>query len=125
MNYLNDVEAFYLLSKGRLVLVDESNEEISNECFASKAIEANPLFLAKYKVYSYFRDKGFVVRSGINFGVDYTVYQSLPHLCHSEYCVSVVDCSHTGIMRNHDTAAVDDPGFRYLTSLSRTMTVSI
>ncbi len=33
----------------------------------------------------------YVVKSGIHYGVDYTVYRSHPSMCHSEMCVLVVD----------------------------------
>ncbi len=38
-----------------------------------------------------FEDFRFVVRSGMNFGMDYSVYRLLPNKCHSEFCVQVVD----------------------------------
>ena len=35
----------------------------------------------------------YVVRTGINFGVDYCIYHTLPSLCHSEMCVTVIDAT--------------------------------
>jgi tRNA splicing endonuclease len=35
----------------------------------------------------------FVVRSGLNFGMDYGVYRLNPSKCHSEICVQVIDAT--------------------------------
>lgn len=112
--YLNEEEAIYLLIKCHLVLFDENDVIVTVETLLA---EKSSQFLVKCKVYSYFKDRNFIVRAGINFGVDYTVYRSLPHLCHSEYCVLAMDCT-----EGNETVA--ESGFRYLTAQSRTMSVS-
>ena len=38
----------------------------------------------------------YIVRTGINFGVDYCVYHALPSVCHSEMCVTVMDAWSSG-----------------------------
>lgn len=35
--------------------------------------------------------RSFVVKTGLHYGVDFTVYRTLPTLCHSEMCVAVVN----------------------------------
>ncbi len=45
----------------------------------------------KYRVYEYLRDRGYIVRSGIKFGTDFSVYELGPGLEHAPYVVTVVD----------------------------------
>ncbi|KAF9619857.1 hypothetical protein IFM89_009608 [Coptis chinensis] len=47
------------------------------------------LFPISYKVYSHLRAKYWVVRSGIQYGVDFVAYSYHPSLGHSEYVVLV------------------------------------
>ena len=51
----------------------------------------NKQFPIRYKVFEYFKDRGMVVRTGMNFGVDYAVYRDSPLRCHAELCVLVAD----------------------------------
>lgn len=48
-------------------------------------------FPKKYKSFEYFRKRGFVVKSGSNFGTNFTIYRSTPTWSHSEMCVLVFD----------------------------------
>jgi len=88
---LLDEEAFYLLSRGVIIVRTSEEKEITVSdlwivcCFNSKR------FPIKYKVYEHFKNQGFVVRTGASFGVDYTLYRTLPSHCHSEICVLVLD----------------------------------
>ena len=50
---------------------------------------SNP-FLISYAVYHHFRSLGWVVRSGIKFGVDYLLYQRGPAFAHAQFSVIVV-----------------------------------
>lgn len=45
----------------------------------------------RYKVYEYLRERGYIVRSGIKFGTDFSVYELGPGLEHAPYVVTVVD----------------------------------
>ena len=113
--------------KGHLIVSDENGDITTVETLLT---EKTTNFLVKYKVYSYFRDRNFVVRTGINFGVDYTVYRTLPQQCHSEYCVLAVDNTQSLFRQDKDssststTSSVAESGFRYLSAQSRTMSVS-
>lgn len=78
-------------------------------------------FPVYYKVYHYFKSRGyvffsfyfssrkvailrydftlkfrFVVRLGMNFGMDYSIYRLSPTKCHSEICVQVIDARKSG-----------------------------
>lgn len=46
-------------------------------------------FAAHYSAYHYLRSKGWVVRNGHSFGVDYLLYNEGPHLYHAQYSVLV------------------------------------
>ena len=50
---------------------------------------SNP-FLISYAVYHHFRSLGWVVRSGIKFGVDYLLYQRGPAFTHAQFSIIVV-----------------------------------
>jgi len=45
----------------------------------------------RYRVYEYLRDRGYIVRSGIKFGTDFSVYELGPGLEHAPYVVTVID----------------------------------
>jgi len=47
--------------------------------------DATNRFIVNYVAYHYFRSRGWVVRSGLKFGVDYVLYRQGPHQIHSEY----------------------------------------
>lgn len=48
------------------------------------------------------------MKSGVNYGVDYTVYRGSPFSCHSEYCVVVVDNTSVGNINNTNNASGTD-----------------
>ena len=47
-------------------------------------------FLVSYAVYHHFRSLGWVVRSGVKFGVDYLLYNRGPVFSHAEFAVVVI-----------------------------------
>lgn len=49
----------------------------------------NPRFLELYTVYFFLRSRGWVVRSGLKYGVDFVIYRLGPHQTHAEYSVVV------------------------------------
>lgn len=80
----------------------------------------NSRFPLKFKVYEYFKDRGFIVRGGTNYGLDYTIYRASPKLCHSEICAYVVDGTHP----RGDSGNNPDNGslsWQELTTLTRVM----
>ncbi|MDK6028444.1 tRNA-intron lyase [Ignisphaera sp. 4213-co] len=52
-----------------------------------------PQFRRKYMVFKQLREQGYVVRSGMKFGSDFTVYELGPGLEHAPYVVTVVSCN--------------------------------
>jgi tRNA-intron lyase len=47
-------------------------------------------FATSYVAYHHLRAKGFIPRSGLQYGSDYVIYRRHPSLCHSEACVRIV-----------------------------------
>eukprot|EP00747_Dinoflagellata_sp_TGD_P151044 gnl/TRDRNA2_/TRDRNA2_177169_c0_seq1.p1 gnl/TRDRNA2_/TRDRNA2_177169_c0~~gnl/TRDRNA2_/TRDRNA2_177169_c0_seq1.p1 ORF type:complete len:333 (+),score=-17.94 gnl/TRDRNA2_/TRDRNA2_177169_c0_seq1:36-1034(+) len=62
-----------------------SAKELLNEF-----IMCHPRFLYRYLAYFNYRSKGWFVRSGLQFGSDFTLYQYHPKLVHSRFSVLVI-----------------------------------
>ena len=90
---LFDEEAFYLFVNQHLVLQLPDGTPVTTDILWQKFSEKNNQFAFKYKVYAFFRDQGFVVKTGVHYGLDYAVYRTLPTLCHSEMCAMVIDAT--------------------------------
>jgi tRNA-intron lyase len=82
---LMDEEALYM------VLHNQLDISIDAATLYSHFVKKLPNFPLKYKVYEYFRDEGFVIKGGTNYGLDFTIYRDSPKLCHSEMCAYVID----------------------------------
>ena len=111
---LFDEEALYLL------LNDSIQLNVTAETLYSIFYSKCPRFPLKFKVYEFFKSKGFVVKGGANYGLDYTVYRASPKLCHSEICAYVVDgtAPRKGTANNPANGAVN---WQELTTLTRVM----
>merc|ERR1712196_753458 len=64
--------------------------------------------MGRYKVFEHFRSLGFVVKAGLNFGVDFTIYRTLPSHCHSELCVYIVNALDP--LKIHQSTELRDTG---------------
>jgi tRNA-splicing endonuclease subunit Sen2 len=53
-------------------------------------VEPDDPFMVSYVVYHHFRSLGWVVRSGVKFGVDYLLYNRGPVFAHAEYAVIIL-----------------------------------
>lgn len=51
--------------------------------------DARPDFLTLYLAYHHFRSKGWIPRTGLQYGVDFVLYQRHPALAHSDYSVLI------------------------------------
>ncbi len=87
---LDLLEALYLLENNYIKVLNEDGEDLSVEKFMKKSRESYINFDEKYLVYKDLRDKGFVVLSGLKFGVDFAVYKKGPGMEHAPYLVDVV-----------------------------------
>ena len=52
--------------------------------------QSNPNFCEEYAVYHHFRSKGWVVKDGTKFGVEFLLYQEGPAFFHAQYSVKIV-----------------------------------
>lgn len=78
----------------------------------------NKSFPLKFKVYEFFRDQGCCVHTAVNYGLDYSIYQTLPSLCHSALSVLVVDGVSVG--RGEDALR-----WTHVSAMTRVMGVSL
>jgi hypothetical protein len=51
--------------------------------------EVRPDYPLIYATYHHFRGKGWLARTGLQYGADFTLYQKHPALCHSDYSVLI------------------------------------
>src|SRR5437667_12477929 len=54
------------------------------------ALRPDDPFMLSYVVYHHFRSLGWVVRSGVKFGVDYLLYNRGPAFSHAEFAITVL-----------------------------------
>lgn len=57
---------------------------------SSKEVQPDDPFMLSYAVYHHFRSLGWVVRSGVKFGVDYILYNRGPVFSHAEFAVIIL-----------------------------------
>ena len=124
---LSMLEALYLCEKN-LVKPIIGASETSCEEILNHASKLDPRFRDTYMVFKDLRDRGFVVRSGMKYGVDFTVYEKGPGLEHAPYLVQVYRSgeyinpihivrigrlSHS-VRKTLVLAIIDEPGIRYV-----------
>lgn len=81
-------EAFYLcFSLKCLKVIGEDGCIKSDEELWEDLKSKKKMFPVSYKAYSHLRRKNWVVRSGLQYGVDFVAYRHHPSLVHSEYAV--------------------------------------
>lgn len=89
---LDPLEVVYLMEKGWLRVVDrDSGRECSIEEVNTLAEETHEHFHEKSLVFKDLRDKGYIVRPGLKFGADFTVYKEGPGIDHSSFVVQVLE----------------------------------
>ena len=71
---LSLLEAFYLIEKGKVELMDERNKPIDSEKFLKKAKKSEPNFWIRYCVYKDIRNRGYIIKTALKFGADFRVY---------------------------------------------------
>lgn len=91
-------EAFFLTSAlGVLEVLDEDNRKLDISACWEKFRKFNsrnnsPLdFALEYGVYFYFKTRGWVVKSGENYGVDFLLYDQGISSGHSQYAVAIIE----------------------------------
>lgn len=87
---LDPIEGVYLLEKGLIsIFSGEDMREVDLEDLKATARKTLEGFDDKYRVYSYLREKGFVVTPGIKYGCDFAVYKHGPGIDHAPFIVKV------------------------------------
>lgn len=71
---LSLTEAFYLMEKGKMIILDGKNKEISPETFLKKARKLEPNFWIRYCVFKDMRNRGYIIKTALKFGADFRVY---------------------------------------------------
>lgn len=87
---LDPVESIYLSEKKKLE-VYEGNKKLSTAKLIEFFKNTYEDLEEKYAVYSFLRDKGYVVLPGIKFGGDFAVYRKGPGIEHAPYILSVTN----------------------------------
>mmetsp|Transcript_55043 Transcript_55043/g.98041 ORF Transcript_55043/g.98041 Transcript_55043/m.98041 type:complete len:315 (-) Transcript_55043:739-1683(-) len=110
--HLQPEEAFYLLVERRCIKISDPNGVLSRvEAWKRFATQFHPYptrtfdpnivdelmtcprqsFFSRYKVYHHFRSREWIVRHGLEFGVDYLLYDGDPNTAHAAYGVLIID----------------------------------
>lgn len=75
--YLSFVEAFYLAECLELLTIYSlQNEKLTTDEFWSLCINWDKNFLIDYAVYKFFKEKYWVIRTGLNFGCKYSKFDN-------------------------------------------------
>ncbi|KAG7564586.1 tRNA intron endonuclease catalytic domain-like [Arabidopsis suecica] len=83
-------EAFFLFYKLKCIKISLRGRSLENEVALWRSMRSfKTNFAISYKAYSHLRSKNWIVRSGLQYGVDFVVYRHHPSLVHSEYAVLV------------------------------------
>ena len=84
-------EGLYLIEKKKLKVFDENGVLLTKSSFHERCLDKYTGFDNKMLVYKHLRKKGYVVRPGLKFGVDFAVYLKGPGLEHSPYMVQIIE----------------------------------
>ncbi|RID68923.1 hypothetical protein BRARA_C01050 [Brassica rapa] len=83
-------EAFYLLYILKCIKLSRQGRFLESEVEIWMYMRTKrPNFPVFFKAYSHLRSKNWVLRSGLQYGVDFVAYRHHPSLVHSEYSVLV------------------------------------
>jgi tRNA-intron endonuclease len=82
------LEAAFLLEKN-IISIREEGKILTNEEFRTISEERFAKFDDLYTVYSNLRNKRYIVRPGLKFGTDFSVYRRGPGIDHAPFLVSI------------------------------------
>ena len=83
-------ESFFLSYALGCLLVRWQDKELNLDQMFDKFYSLDDRFPVRYSVYHHFRVKGWVVRPGEQFGVDYVLYKDGPSFYHATYSVRII-----------------------------------
>lgn len=90
---LSYFDALYLVEKGLLRVVDAAGRELSKKELEEIFSREFENFREAYTVYRDLRDRGYVVKSGMKYGVTFMVYEYGPGIDHAPFLVHVLPFS--------------------------------
>ena len=85
---LDDVMPEECVYEGHRVLGDDGFY-LSRHNLLEMLCDQVPRFMERLQCYTHFRQMKFIVKNGLNFGVDYVLYADQVRLCHSSYGVLI------------------------------------
>lgn len=68
------LEALYLVQKERLAVVDSKGKPITFKKLFSLVSKSDKMLVARFAVYSDFRERGYIIKTALKFGADFRVY---------------------------------------------------
>ncbi len=89
--HLSPLEALYLVEKGLLKVADDHGNPVDASRLLELVKRRYEYGEVVYELYKYFRDRGYVVRSGLKFGSLYAVYERGPGIDHAPLLVHLID----------------------------------
>lgn len=87
---LSFYETLYLMEKGELEVIDNQGNPLNKEKILEEAIKYIDNFYEKYAVFKDLRERDYVVKSGMKYGVTFMVYKYGPGIDHAPFLVDVV-----------------------------------
>jgi len=82
---------FLCFALGCLVVSDSNGKSMTPSELFDYACAKMDKFIARYAVYHYLRSRGWVVKSGLQYGSDYLVYKKGPPFYHASFVAIAVD----------------------------------
>jgi tRNA-intron endonuclease len=89
--HLSPLEALYLVELGLLTVTDDNGSPVTKDTLRGLVERRYEHGELVYELYRYFRDRGYVVRSGLKFGSLYAVYEKGPGIDHAPMLVHLID----------------------------------
>ncbi|MHA2296241.1 MAG: tRNA-intron lyase [Candidatus Hodarchaeales archaeon] len=99
---LSLLESLYLLEEDMITLVEVTNQQVLGpDEFSARCVDLFKNFRDLYAVYKHLRGLSYVVRPGLKFGSDFTIYKKGPGLDHAAFMVQVVTGSNSNLEAIH------------------------
>lgn len=67
-------EAYYLVEQKKMIILNNSLKELTKEEILKKFVKIDKEFLLNYFVFRDLKKKGYIVKSGLKFGVKFRIY---------------------------------------------------
>jgi tRNA-intron endonuclease len=86
----NFYEILYLVKTNRVEVYDTEGKKLSEKEIIEEGKKYIELFEEKYLVYEDLRNKGYIIKPGMKYGVTFMVYEYGPGLDHAPFLVDVL-----------------------------------